>query len=160
MKSFLLHVVVLFIVFQAVSMIRERSLVAVGDDVTPKSSMLASVNHDARSIIEPGKKNLIYFFAPWCSICHASIDNVQTVYMKNPNIHVVAVALDFDDVADVEAFVSKHELGFPVLLGNHAVRSEFQVKGYPTYYIVDENGEITARSMGYSSLAGLLYRTL
>ncbi|MDH5629492.1 MAG: redoxin domain-containing protein, partial [Gammaproteobacteria bacterium] len=37
---------------------------------------------------------LIYFFAPWCQVCHASIDNLEDIYQsEKDNINIYLVAL-------------------------------------------------------------------
>jgi hypothetical protein len=58
------------------------------------------------------------------------------------------------------AFTSKHQLTFPIALGNEAIKQAFAVSGYPSYYVIDEKNQITAKSMGYSAELGLYLRTL
>lgn len=107
-----------------------------------------------------GKRTIIYFFAPWCQICHASIGNLQNIYEKNENLDVIAVALDYSNVSEVEKFVAEHKLTFPIALGNEEVKQYFQVTGYPSYYILNKENTIIGRSMGYSSELGLYLRSL
>ncbi|WP_206485776.1 TlpA disulfide reductase family protein [Thalassotalea sp. G2M2-11] len=106
------------------------------------------------------RKTVIYFFAPWCSICHASIENLQAIYQKNDHIDVIAVGLDFKHRSEVDDFVAQHQLTFPVAYGNEQIKHTYKISGYPSYYVVNENNIITAKSMGYSSEFGLYLRTL
>jgi thiol-disulfide isomerase/thioredoxin len=112
------------------------------------------------SIEAQGKTTVLYFFAPWCQICHLSIGNLQAQYEKNNNIAVIAIALDYSDKAEVLAFVDQHKLTFPVVLGTQQIKSAFNIKAYPSYYILDKNNIIMARSLGYSTELGLYLRTL
>ena len=112
------------------------------------------------SLNSQGKNTVIYFFAPWCQICHISIGNLQALYEKNENIDVIAVAMDYRDINEITEFTRQHQLTLPIALGNEAIKLAFSINGYPSYYILDENNEISGKSMGYSSELGLYLRTL
>lgn len=122
--------------------------------------VLPSVTGEFIDISNNERKTVLYFFAPWCQVCHLSIDNLQTQYQKNEDINVVAIALDYESKSDVDSFVSKHMLTFPIVYGNHAVKQHFNIKGYPSYYVVSENNEILAKSLGYSTELGIYLRTI
>ena len=89
-----------------------------------------------------------------------SISNLQAIYEKNDHINVVAVALDYVDKKEVVEFSSQHQLTFPIALGTEQIKTKFKIVGYPSYYVIDEENTIIAKSMGYSSEIGLLLRTL
>jgi len=112
------------------------------------------------SLNAKGKTTVLYFFAPWCQICHYSIGNLQTLYEKNENIDVIAIAMDYRNTDEVKEFTQQHKLTFPIALGNEAIKNAFAVGAYPSYYIIDENNVIKGRSMGYSSELGLYLRSL
>ena len=103
---------------------------------------------------------VIYFFAPWCQICHASIGNLQDLYEKNNKINVIAVALDYSSIDEVRAFSKQHHLTFPIALGTEAIKQAYSVSGYPSYYVIDEYNTVISKSMGYSSEVGLYLRSL
>jgi len=106
------------------------------------------------------KTTVIYFFAPWCHVCHASIDNLQSLYQKNQNLNVIAVALDYVDQTEIDDFTKEHRLTFPVAYGNEQVKSAFKIKAYPSYYVIDEENTVISKSMGYSTELGLYLRSL
>jgi len=112
------------------------------------------------SLNSQGKVTILYFFAPWCQVCHASIDNLQALYQKNEHLEVIAIALDFTSKDEVMAFTSKHQLTFPIALGNEAIKQAFEISGYPSYYVLSEENVIIGKSMGYSSELGLYLRSL
>jgi peroxiredoxin len=112
------------------------------------------------SLNSQGKKTVIYFFAPWCQVCHVSIGNLQSLYEKNDHLDVIAVALDFTDINEVTNFTNKHQLTFPVALGKEKIKQAFQISAFPSYYIVSEDNSIIGKSMGYSSELGLYLRSL
>ena len=109
----------------------------------------------ARPIYSQNQRSLIYFFAPWCSICKFSMGNLAYLEGKLP---VVAVALDYSDEQAVSDFVTGLDIDVPVLLGNSAVARAYKIKAFPTYYIINAEGKIEMSSIGYSTELGLKIR--
>lgn len=108
-----------------------------------------------------GKKTVVYFFAPWCQVCHLSIGNLENLYQsQGDEVNVLAVALSFNSKNEVDVFVADKQLTFDVLLGTDEVMSAFHIRGFPTYYVFDEQGNITGRTQGYSTELGLRLRAL
>jgi len=141
-------------------MIRETSMLTTGEALAKQDIWLKTLDNKTIALTNINKTTVVYFFAPWCEICHVSISNLQSLYEKNEHINVIAVALDYIDKKEVSEFTSQHQLTFPIALGSEQVKSQFKVKGYPSYYVIDEENTIIAKSMGYSSEIGLLLRTL
>ena len=108
------------------------------------------------------KKTLIYFFAPWCTVCHLSIGNLNILrgQLDESELDIIIVALDWKSKQEVEQFISEHELDFPVLLGDIQWQQQYKIKGFPSHYVIDHNGKVLSHSMGYSSSVGMLRRTL
>lgn len=115
---------------------------------------------DTVSLNAQGKTTILYFFAPWCQICHASIGNLQALFEKNEQLDVIAIAMDFTSNDEVMRFTSQHQLTFPIALGNEAIKQAFEITGYPSYYVLNEENVIIGKSMGYSSELGLYLRSL
>lgn len=160
LRSLLIQVLVFLFIFNAISMWRETSMLSTSADVVPVKHQLKTLMHNDIILEAKGKKTIVYFFAPWCQVCNFSIDNLQSVYQKNPEIDVIAVALDFVDVDEVKKFTNNHQLTFPVALGNESVKADFQVQAYPSYYVLNGENVIIGRSLGYSSEIGLYLRSL
>ncbi|WP_016955013.1 TlpA family protein disulfide reductase [Catenovulum agarivorans] len=110
---------------------------------------LAEVNIQLQNNKKP---TLVYFIAPWCSVCHISINNLQSLYMSHQReVNLLVVALSYQTVDEVKDFVAKHELSFPVYLGEQSVAEAFNVSAFPSYYWLDETGTVTAKAMGYTT---------
>lgn len=159
LRSILIQTVVFLLIFNGVAMLRETSMLSASDDVVPVSHQLKTIMDKDIALHADGKKTILYFFAPWCQVCNLSIENLQNVYQKTPNLNVIAVALDFVDADEVKNFTMNHQLTFPVALGNELVKADYKVMGYPSYYVLDEENTIIARSLGYSSEIGLYLRS-
>jgi thiol-disulfide isomerase/thioredoxin len=102
------------------------------------------------------EKSLVYFFAPWCSICKMSAPNLND--LQNENAQVIAIALSYDSVDDVQEFVNSSNLNIPVYLGNNQISQLFNVEAFPTYYLLNKDLRIVDRSVGYSTGIGMKWR--
>ena len=61
--------------------------------------------------------------------------------------------------AEVKAYMQNKQLTFPVMLDTIGkLAQSFGLKGVPTSFILDPNGEITFVESGYSTEAGLRLR--
>ena len=100
--------------------------------------------------------HLIYFFAPWCGICRISMPGLNLI--PTDDIQIYAVALDFETQAEVEQFVADVGYEGAVLLGDSHIRNKFQIRGYPSYYVI-QKGQIQHRDQGLSTPPGLWLRT-
>jgi protein-disulfide isomerase len=47
-----------------------------------------------------------------------------------------------------------------ILLGNEELKQQFKIQGYPTYYILDEQQKVQAKTYGYSTALGLKLREI
>jgi hypothetical protein len=109
----------------------------------------------------PAARTLVYFFAPWCKICAASsgnIDNLRSL-RSDDSLNILLVALDWQTVAEVQEYVDQHEISVTVLLGDRKITSDWNIYAFPTYYILDSEQRVVRRDLGYSTLAGLWWRT-
>jgi thiol-disulfide isomerase/thioredoxin len=105
---------------------------------------------------------LVYFFAPWCSICAASSGNIDNLrrLRSDDDLNILLVALDWQTQAEVQEYVDRHEITVSVLLGDRKITSEWNIYAFPTYYILDDEQRVIHRDLGYSTLAGLWWRTI
>jgi thiol-disulfide isomerase/thioredoxin len=160
LKSLFIQAIVFFSIFQLLSMFQEVDMLSTGEAVAQQSVFLKTLDNKSIELSHLKKTTVVYFFAPWCQICHASISNLQAIYEKNDKINVIAIALDFVDQKEVFEFSTQHQLTFPIALGNEQIKAQFKIKAYPSYYVINEENTVIAKSMGYSSEIGLLLRTL
>ncbi len=109
-----------------------------------------------------GRKTVIYFFSPWCSVCELASKNIVALRRARPEseVAIVAVGLGWRDRRELERFAEEHDLNVPVLLGDEAVLREYNIRAFPTIYILDERGVVRDRVVGYTTELGLRLRTL
>lgn len=155
-KVWLLEALLAVGIFLAIDQWHARTLLA-DEQIVPRSN-LPLLDSTVVSPLPSQGRSLVYFFAPWCSVCKLSISNLNDIAVSQPDVSVQLVALDYGSVEEVRQFIGNQSLNFPVLLGNRQTLQEWQIKAYPTYYIIDENGRITSKNMGYSSELGMKVR--
>lgn len=159
LRNIFIQLIVFFVIFNLVSMMRETDMLSTSDDIVPAQHQLKTISNKDINLYAKGKKNIVYFFAPWCQVCNLSIDNLQTLHKNMPEVNIVAVALDYVDIEQVKQFTDHHQLTFPIALGNEAVKNDYKVMGYPSYYVLNEENTVIERSLGYSSQIGLYLRS-
>lgn len=109
-----------------------------------------------------GTPVVLYFFAPWCGVCHSASSNIGALRARRgeDELGVFAIGLDYDDAEEIRRFAREHGLDVPVLLGDERTRRAFRVGSYPTIYILDGRGRISHRLVGYTTSLGLRIRLL
>jgi len=158
-KSITIQTIIFICIFQFTSFVRETSMLSTDTHLSVEQTF-PTLHGDTLTISAKGKPLVLYFFAPWCQVCHASISNLQSIYEKHENLDVIAVAMDFTDQNEVMKFSQQHKLTFPIALGNNQLKELLQIQGYPSYYVIDEENLIASKSMGYSTELGMYLRSL
>ena len=150
-------------IFMALSAWQEQDMLSSDSDIpTLSAPSLEGITYQFPLALNKSKKTLVYFFAPWCNICHLSIGNLNILrsQISEEEVSIIIVALDWKSKAEVEEFIADHDLDFPVLLGNKQWQQQYKIKGFPSYYVLNQQGEVLSRSMGYSSSVGMLRRII
>ena len=128
------------------------------DDHTPPLELAWLDDMKADSIMVAGETGVVYFFAPWCFYCRHSIDNLDELVESGNLSWARAVELDFGSLDEVREFISETDVDLPVLLGSPQTTRDWQIQAFPTYFVIDGDGQIVSRSGGYSTKIGLQTR--
>ena len=160
-SSLLLNAVLILVAFIGVSAFQARGMLSADRQFAPnlRAPTLQDAYFDLGHVGD--RATLVYFFAPWCTYCALSSDNlVRLRRMRDESeLQIIAVALDWNSVADVSDYAEKHELNIPVLLGDVNIMREWKVHGFPTYYVLDSKQRVARRDIGYSTQLGLWWRS-
>lgn len=98
-----------------------------------------------------GKVVLYDFWGTWCAPCVAAVPSLRSMgrrMAKDPFV-LVSVSTDTDE-ATLREFIAKHEMSWPQVWDKrHELSRKWQVEGYPTYVLVNHDGEIIYAVRGW-----------
>ena len=121
-----------------------------------------------------GKIVVVDFWATWCGPCKASFPGMKKAvngFKNDPN--VVFLFVDTWEhtkpaarLKEVSGFITKHNYPFHVLLDRrepndstrYQIVDKYGVRGIPTKFVIDPNGHIRFKSMGYFGSADVMVR--
>lgn len=125
----------------------------------PPSLVLETLTGDVFSEATlKGKKVAINFWASWCGPCHMEMpDLVRFAEEKQDDFIVVAVNVA-ETLKEVEPFVEKYGIDFPVLLDTTGeLTQQFQVLGLPTTIFLNSDGTIASKHVGVITRSQLVH---
>lgn len=104
---------------------------------------LEDLNGDKVSLSQlKGKKIFLNFWATWCPPCKGEMPDMEKLYQEIKGSELVILAVNVGEEKEtVEAFISKNNYSFPVLLDSSGdVSKLYHVSGIPTSYFIDTEG--------------------
>jgi peroxiredoxin len=100
-----------------------------------------------------GKVVLLEFWATWCPPCRASVPGLEKIYKayEEKGLVVLAVSMDDGDWPSVKSFMKDYGITYTVLKGTEEVSSQYRVRAIPMLLILDKEGKIAKRYMGFGA---------
>lgn len=152
-----LELMIIAVVFFGLSSWSSRHLLQEGEKLP--ELIVSTLEGEPVTLAAPShERTLVYVFAPWCSICRISMPGLSLI--ERPSMEQVALALDYDSVEEVSQFIE--DVGFTgkVYLGNSSVAKALNIQGYPSYYLLNADGDIIHRAQGLSTPPGIWLNSL
>lgn len=106
--------------------------------------MVVNLAGETRPLLT-GEPQLLYLYAPWCQICRLTIDGVASIDDKTVSL----VAQSYDPVAEIVKFANDYPAAQGSVLAPLSLSNELKVPAYPAYVLVDGEGRVQARRVGY-----------
>jgi thiol-disulfide isomerase/thioredoxin len=161
-RRFALEALVFVVIVGGIQAWRARDLLPADErTVAPPFELVDLAGRPWNNASLAGRPAVLYFFAPWCGVCAASAPQLRWFHRwRGDDVQVLLIGLDYSTAGQLHDYARRHALAMPVLIGNAAVGAAYRIRGYPTYYVVDAQGRIARRDMGYTTAVGLWLRTL
>jgi peroxiredoxin len=98
-----------------------------------------------------GKVVLMNFWAVWCGPCKKEVPDLVSLYKKYQDKGFVVLGIsDLSDLGEIKSFVKEHGMEYPVIVDRGDISEEYEVEAFPTTILIDRNGKVVQRYMGYS----------
>ena len=97
-----------------------------------------------------GKVVFLTFWATWCPYCQREFPSLGHLYQQFRKKDFVVLAVNIAEPADrVKKYVAEHKFTFSTLLDSNAhVSTLYGVRGTPTRFLINRQGNIIAGSIG------------
>jgi thiol-disulfide isomerase/thioredoxin len=97
-----------------------------------------------------GRPVIVNFWATWCPPCREELPSMNRAYERLRNNGVAMVAINVgEDEAQIFPFLADYPVEFPILLDRGGtIIDRWPVKGLPTTFIVDTQGNLVYRAIG------------
>lgn len=105
---------------------------------------------------------LINFWATWCPPCQLEMPTMQQIYSeyKGRGFEILAVNIEPDAKQEIRDFIKELRLTFPIVLDpDMKVSRKYRLIGLPVSVLIDRQGIIRAKDVGYHDWANKASRT-
>jgi len=104
-----------------------------------------------------GQVVLVNFWATWCGPCRAEVPDLEAAYRAHRDEGFVVLGVNIEEPPEtVRPFVEEFGVTYPVVLDSKGQLVEaYRARGLPTSFIVDPEGVIRVRHVGFLSAAQL-----
>ena len=103
-----------------------------------------------------GKYVLIDFWASWCGPCRKSFPHMREVYktFKSDQFEIYSISIDEDKNAWLKAVKEESNPWLQSLDTKNVSQSGFAVTGVPSTFLIDPDGKIIAKEVGFDPNGG------
>lgn len=105
---------------------------------------------------ERDKPVLVYFWATWCAVCKLEQGAIESVAADH---RVVGVAMHSGTDTEVQKYMRENNLKVAVINDpDGSIAREWGVRATPTGFVIDGEGRIRHREVGYTTEVGMRLR--
>lgn len=103
-----------------------------------------------------GKPVLLYFWASWCRICEFEQGSILSLAKDYP---LLTVALRSGNELQLRKYMDEHQFHVTAIVDEFGeLASRYGVRGTPSAFFIDADGQIRSIEIGYTSEFGMRIR--
>ena len=153
LKEIVITAFLVLVISNVISYIRQPAL---DNSELPEINEALISGENFNSDVYSGKPLLIHFWATWCPVCKVEADNIERL---SHYYNVVTFAVKSGSDAEIKTFMQKRGLHYRVINDEYGQwAGRFNVNTYPTTFIYDSEGKVSASEVGYTSTLGMALR--
>ena len=95
---------------------------------------------------------ILNFFATWCGPCRMKIPGFVELYnqYKEEGLEIIGASVDRNPPKVIPSFAKKYGIDYPIVIADPAVVAAYGgIRGIPTTFIIDKNGNVVKKYVGY-----------
>lgn len=154
MKRFILVLLPLVIVLFVCAKTEKTSIFGNNSSQAPDFTVKDLKGREISLSNYSGKVVFLNFWATWCAPCKAEIPDFIEAYKqyKDKGMEIIGISVDRISPKSVLKFVEKYKINYPVVMGTDKIQKDYEPGPYvPTTIIIDQEGKIRHRHIGYMS---------
>ncbi|KPJ60120.1 MAG: hypothetical protein AMJ46_08200 [Latescibacteria bacterium DG_63] len=121
-------------------------------NVAPDFALRSLDGQEVRLSEHRGKIVILDFWATWCKPCLLELPHFIELYKEfgGEDFEIIGVSLDRTGSRELAAFVKQWRIPYIIVMGNaEVVQSYGGIRGIPTTFVIDRQGNIFRKYVGY-----------
>lgn len=142
-----------------VTLIKDRSVEQRGgSEVGMKSINFACESTAGEKIVLDelrGNIVLLDFWGTWCAPCREELPKLKSIYEQYKSKNFIMIGIANDNLDSLNKFIKENQIYWPQIVQDNdkSIISDYNVVGYPTTFLIDENGTILAKDLRANELS-------